>query len=413
MNNSLLEQVETFISERIKNFSDKIVYHDLSFAHRLIQNIEFIGSKSNASSEDLIYAKIVAWFFCAGFEELEVQVEEGTITDNNEKLSLKYARKFFSKHPVEEHVRTKIETHLKGINFFRKADHLVEKIVSDAITIDIVDEKKSTNLKLIYQELLLNNVSISKLNWYETIIKIAEDLKFYTEYCQNELPPRVALQIESLKKERDKMSKQADKALRKELDITDKELNKLKKNLKNLTGRDDRAIQTLFRTTSKNHYTLNEMVDRKASIMITVNSIILSVVISGMVEKQGFEHQVFYIPIVMLTLASTFSIIFAVLSTRPNKTHGKFTESEIRSKQGNLLYYGNFHQMGQRDYQWGMLQMMNDADYLYSSMIRDLYFLGQTLEKKYRYIRISLNVFLSGFIFAIVSFAFFRIIVHL
>ena len=39
---------------------------------------------------------------------------------------------------------------------------------------------------------------------------------------------------------------------------------------------DTRGIQTLFRTVSKNHYNLLKMVDNKARIVLTVNSIITS-----------------------------------------------------------------------------------------------------------------------------------------
>jgi len=180
-----------------------------------------------------------------------------------------------------------------------------------------------------------------------------------------------------------------------------------------MKGRDDRAIQTLMRTTSKNHYTLNEMVDRKANIMITVNSIILSLVISGIIGKAELQHPIHYLPVAMLALTSISSIVFAILSILPNRTQGKFTEEEIRGKQGNLLYFGNFHEMKQRDYEWGMLQMMNDSEYLYSSMVRDIYYLGQILYSKYSLIRWSLRIFLGGFVLSLIAFAVIRSFVHL
>ena len=56
------------------------------------------------------------------------------------------------------------------------------------------------------------------------------------------------------------------------------------------------------------------------------------------------------------------------------------------------------------DYQWGMQQMMRDADYLYSSMIKDIYYLGKVLGRKYRYLRIAYSIFMFGFVVAILSF---------
>jgi len=90
----------------------------------------------------------------------------------------------------------------------------------------------------------------------------------------------------------------------------------------------------------------------------------------------------------------------------PAKTQGDFSEEEIRSKEGNLLYFGNFHNMQLRDFEWGFLQLLNDKDYLYQSMIRDYYFQGIALNRKYKFIRTSLTIFLIGFG---VAFSFFLI----
>ena len=56
-----------------------------------------------------------------------------------------------------------------------------------------------------------------------------------------------------------------------------------------------------------------------------------------------------------------------------------------------------------RDYEWAVLQMMNDQDYLYGSMIKDIYYLGQLLAKKYRFIRKSLTIFLVGIVLAVIT----------
>jgi len=63
------------------------------------------------------------------------------------------------------------------------------------------------------------------------------------------------------------------------------------------------------------------------------------------------------------------------------------------------------------DYQRAMNQMMNDGDYLYNSIIKDIYFLGIVLAKKYKYLRISYTIFMWGLIIAVVAFAVSAIIV--
>lgn len=164
-----------------------------------------------------------------------------------------------------------------------------------------------------------------------------------------------------------------------------------------------RGIETMFRTTSKNHMELSAIADNKANIMISINSIILSVLVSVLIRKlEEFPHMT--IPAIMLTVVCLTTIVFAVLATRPNVTHGRFEREDITNKKTNLLFFGNFHKMSLQDYQWGMMEMLKDADYLYGSMIKDIYFLGAVLGKKYRLLRMSYTIFMFGFVVSILGF---------
>ena len=68
------------------------------------------------------------------------------------------------------------------------------------------------------------------------------------------------------------------------------------------------------------------------------------------------------------------------------------------------MFFGNFHNSQLDDYMWGMKEMMKDADFLYGSMIKDIYFLGLVLGKKYKMLRKSYTVFMYGFIVSILAF---------
>jgi hypothetical protein len=57
------------------------------------------------------------------------------------------------------------------------------------------------------------------------------------------------------------------------------------------------------------------------------------------------------------------------------------------------------------DFHWGMMEMIKDSDFLYSSMTRDLYYLGVVLAKKYRFLRIGYNIFMYGLIISVALFA--------
>ncbi len=56
------------------------------------------------------------------------------------------------------------------------------------------------------------------------------------------------------------------------------------------------------------------------------------------------------------------------------------------------------------EFQQGMTEVMKDRDYLYKSLMKDLYFLGKVLEKKYRLLRIAYTIFMVGIIVSVIAF---------
>jgi hypothetical protein len=184
---------------------------------------------------------------------------------------------------------------------------------------------------------------------------------------------------------------------------TDKKANE-EKALKEQQKNTERGIQTMFRTTSNNHFELSSLADGKGNIMISVNSIIMSIALTVLLARLAFYPH-FIIPTVILLAVCLSAIIFAILSTRPTVSKGRFTEDDIRQKRTNLLFFGNFHRMELEEYNWAMNEMLKDREYLYNSMIKDIYFLGVVLAKKYKYLRISYTIFMYGLIIAVIAFA--------
>ncbi len=51
-----------------------------------------------------------------------------------------------------------------------------------------------------------------------------------------------------------------------------------------------------------------------------------------------------------------------------------------------------------------MKRMMVDTDYLYGSLVKDIYYLGVILGRKYKLIRIAYNIFMIGIILSVIAF---------
>jgi len=110
------------------------------------------------------------------------------------------------------------------------------------------------------------------------------------------------------------------------------------------------------------------------------------------------------IPTVILLAVSLSTMVTAILSTIPRIPSGYFSPEDLSQKKVNLLFFGNFFKMGFNDYHEGMKIVMNDREFLYDTLIRDVYSQGVVLGRKYKFIRLAYNIFMYGLIASVVSF---------
>jgi hypothetical protein len=184
---------------------------------------------------------------------------------------------------------------------------------------------------------------------------------------------------------------------------SDKTKEKSNKTEKEKTDRPDKGIETMFRVSSANHQRLSDMADNKANIMITVNAIILSAILSLLLRR--LEDQPYLIfPTFLLITVSLVTIIFSILSTRPSIPDGAFTHQDVDDKKVNLLFFGNFYNMPLTEYKAAMLKTMEDREMLYGNLIMDGYAQGVILGKKYRLLRVAYNIFMFGLIASVIAF---------
>ncbi len=57
------------------------------------------------------------------------------------------------------------------------------------------------------------------------------------------------------------------------------------------------------------------------------------------------------------------------------------------------------------EYNSAMKQVMTDSDFLYACLIKDLYWQGKVLGRKYKLLRIAYTIFLFGIIVSVLAFA--------
>jgi len=159
----------------------------------------------------------------------------------------------------------------------------------------------------------------------------------------------------------------------------------------------------MFRINAANQMRLSDMADNKAHILLTINSVIISVLISFIFRKLETESKLL-IPALSFLVTSLVTLVSAIMVTRPKVSRGHFTADDVKNRKVNLLFFGSFHSVKYEDYEAGMKEMIKDKDYLQSSMIRDNYYLGKVLERKYRKLHFAYGFFMFGFVISVISF---------
>ncbi|WP_452222927.1 Pycsar system effector family protein [Lacinutrix chionoecetis] len=192
----------------------------------------------------------------------------------------------------------------------------------------------------------------------------------------------------------------------KELAATIKKEREAKGKAESKNTSPERAIQSFYMISLKNHIKLSSIADNKANILLSVNAIIISLVLSNLISKIGDpNNQHLTIPIIIILVSSLACVVISILITRPNVTEGKFTKADLDNNEVNLAFFGNFHSMAYEEYETAVKDMHKNNDFIYGSLTKDLYFLGEVLNIKYKWLRIVYTIFLLGLVVSALAFA--------
>src|SRR5258705_1631139 len=408
----ILSAAQDFVSDLfINKVSKTIHFHTLQHTQEVVAGSETMAGYYHLEGEDHFALLLAGWFHDTGYS--------GGQAAGHENLSIKLATRLLNEHKVHQNIINKVVGCINATRLPQNPASLIEQIICDADLFHLGTSDFREKNKLLREELNdFGNMELSKKDWRKKNIEFLTKHNYFTSYAKEKLDPLKQIYLEELNnkfgndKKPDKKNTKDSKAVianpkdkPKEKGLTDEEQKKLDeaKKKKEKESQSERAISTVFRIVAQSQNNLSQMADSKANIMISVNSIILSIVI-GTVFKDLQTDTNFQIPIFMLVLVCVSAIVFSILATRPNITSGKFTKEDIADKKTNLLFFGNFHKMGYQDYDWAMLELLEDKNYLYSSMIKDTYFLGIVLAKKYRYLRIAYNIFMFCLILVMIAF---------
>lgn len=380
----ILDKTQEYVVGLLTNQLDKnFLYHNLRHTQRVVKSTKELLESCSLSSREKEILELVAWLHDTGYTK-GVQ--------NHEERSCEIANEFLTQQNYDSKGIEKIKECIRATKRGATPINLMQKIIRDADASHFAQKSYIETSELLREELkLLGVADFTSREWLQANIEMFRtEHRYYTDYAKEHWLDKKDENLRKLVKDRKSEKKIAKK-------------ERLKAKFKGESP--DRGIQTLYRVTLRNHITLSDIADTKANILLSVNAIIISLALSNLIPKLDNPSNDYLIyPTALFVLFGIVSMVLAVLATRPNVTSGKFTKEDVKQKKVNLLFFGNFYKMRLEEYESAIQEMLKDKDYIYTSLTKDLYYLGIVLNRKYTLLRWTYTIFMFGMILSVIAF---------
>ncbi|HET8735505.1 MAG TPA: Pycsar system effector family protein [Pricia sp.] len=384
----LIKKTEDFVTELLtKQLDPNYLYHNLRHTQRVVKNTKELLDHYTLNATEKGTLTLAAWLHDTGYTQGY---------ENHEAASCKIAEAFLTEKDCEKERIEQIQGLIMATQREYKPQNLMEEIIRDADASHLGSDSFAETSEMLREELSkLGIAEYTQNEWLGMNIEMlsAEHL-FYTKYAMDNWQEGKDENLQNLisnKQEIEKMAKKEDMKAR------------LKNKYKDRSP--ERAIQTMYRVSMRNHLKLSDIADTKANILLSVNAIIISLVLANLIPKLDNPTNDYLIyPSAIFVLFSIASMIMSVAATRPNVTSGEFTKEDVKQKKVNLIFFGNFHKMSLEDYEWAIQELIKDQTYLYNTMSKDLYLLGVVLNRKYALLRWTYTIFMIGMVLSVIAF---------
>jgi len=378
MDHNILKEVEQFATKKLKNeLPDYVKYHDFDHTLMVVKEVVDLAKREGVNEKTRDILEVAAWFHDLGY------LQKAT---GHEEISANIAHEFLQQRDVSDEEINLVKRIILATEMEYKPQDLVEQLIKDADLAHLGLEGGRDRSELLRQEKgALLNTKFKRSQWIKINIQFFEAYQYYTNSAKEKYGAKKQAYLEEIKVELSQLK------------------NAKKKKTEKKPASKGRGVETMFRVTLKNHTTLSQIADNKANIMLSVNAIIISIVLTSLLPKLDNNTYLLW-PSVLLLAVCIVAVIFATISTIPKVTRNGANRESVKNRKTNLLFFGNFQGLDLDVYVDGMHDLMDDDKYLYETLMKDLYFLGKVLNKKYHYLRLCYTVFVIGIVLSVIAY---------
>lgn len=381
----LLREADSYVQQQVlENLPNIYLFHNYEHIAEVVASAKKLADLAKLNEEERFKLLLAAVFHDVGYVKGHQE---------HEQASAEMAEDFLKLHPVPKEIINEVKKLILSTQKKQRPETELEKILHDACWSFLGRKRffrRAQLLEMEYEQ--VHQEKISKKKWNRKMLDLQLNTAYLTPYALEEYGPR---------KNKNTVKQQQELA------------DSRKKSIRKKTGKNfGRGIDTLYRVTLRNHINLSSIADGKANMIISINTLVLSILITAgtaglSIESLSLANNLdLIIPVVLLMLSSLAAIIFAVLSAIPKVSGAplEFEDGSVDPRKFNLLFFGNFLRLDKEDYVAHLRELKKDQELLYDDLARDLYNLGVVLQKKYRLLTVAYRVFIGGLIISVFAF---------
>jgi hypothetical protein len=164
-------------------------------------------------------------------------------------------------------------------------------------------------------------------------------------------------------------------------------------------------ILSLIRTTQRNYINLTNIADNKAHILISINSLMLTILIPIILANyQMILDLKLYIPLGVFALTCLFTIIFSAMVLIPFSGNKQSSEIVQKKTKRSPFFFTNYADLSLDEYKLLFQETLANKDSTNQVIISDLYYFGLNLASKYNLVKRAYKIFNIGMVLSFAGF---------
>ena len=158
----------------------------------------------------------------------------------------------------------------------------------------------------------------------------------------------------------------------------------------------DKKTLNHIRTTSRNNIERIKIADQKASVLMSLNAIMITILIPAIIAHlDRVIADMYYIPLTIIAITCTTTLFLSSKALKPISLDYEKTIYSNNSEP-SPFFFGNFYKMNPNEFRNYYQRSLATNDGLAEYVLQDIFHIGKIVARKYQIIRQAYMILLNG-----------------